>query len=134
MTKISTKDWRNLPIEKWNTTTTHAFLIEMTAEKFNAEYIPGGKGSKSQRWRMEQGMIKREIANRGAATVRKFIEICWREYFTPDPKAYPFPNWTFMVAYMDRYWTKANEEVVKDIDRTESAERSDSTKIDEDWF
>src|SRR5699024_12215023 len=79
MTKIPTNDWRNLPIEKWNTRTVHAFLIDETKRKFDAEYVPGGKGSKSQRWRAEQGMIKREITKRGAEVVRKFIEICWRE-------------------------------------------------------
>src|SRR5699024_8895522 len=107
MTKIPTNDWRKLRIEKWNTRTVHAFLIDETKRKFDAEYVPGGKGSKSQRWRAEQGMIKREITKRGAEVVRKCIEICWREYYTSDPDKFPYPTWMFMCAYMDRYWTDA---------------------------
>lgn len=134
MTKIPTKDWRNLPIEDWNTNSFHAFLIEETARKFNAEYVPGGKGSKSQRWIAEKGVLKRDIDKRGAEVVRKFIEICWAEYFTPDPKKYPYPTYFFMISYMDRYWTQAIDEVAKERERAEIAERSDSTKIDEGWF
>lgn len=134
MKKISTKDWRNLPIEKWNTTTVHAFLIDETKRRFDAEYIPGGGGPKSKRWSAEKGMIKRELGRRGAEVVRKFIEICWREYYTPNPDKYPFPSFGFMLGFMDRNWTEAEREVVKSGERTELAERSDSTKIDEEWF
>lgn len=134
MTKPSTKDWRNLPIEKWNTTTVHAFLIDETQRKFDAEYTPGGKGSKSQRWSAEKGMIKRELTKRGPEVVRKFIEICWREYWTPNPKKYPYPTFGFMCGFMDRYWTEANDEVTKEVERADIAERSDSTEIDEEWF
>lgn len=134
MTKISTKDWRNLPIDKWNTRTVHAFLIDETKRKFDAEYVPGGKGPKSQRWRSEQGMIKREIDRRGSKVVRKFIEICWDEYYTSDPSKYPFPTFGFMAGYQDRNWTKAEREVAKSDERTDLAERSDSIEIDESWF
>lgn len=134
MTKPSTKDWRNLPIEKWNTTTVHAFLIDETQRKFDAEYTPGGKGSKSQRWSAEKGMIKRELTKRGPEVVRKFIEICWREYWTPNPKKYPYPTFGFMIGYMDRYINEAIVEATKEVERADIAERSDSTEIDEEWF
>lgn len=134
MTKIPTNDWRNLSIDKWNTRTVHAFLIDETKRKFDAEYIPGGKGAKSQRWRTEQGMIKREIDRRGAKVVKRFIEICWREYRTSNPKRYPYPTFGFMIGYMDGNWTKSEREVAKEEEHTELAERSDSTEIDEDWF
>ena len=132
--KISTKDWRNLPTEKWNTTTVHAFLIDETKRRFDAEYIPGGGGPKSKRWSAEKGMIKRELDRRGAEVVRKFIEICWREYYTPNPDKYPFPSFGFCLGYMDRNWTEAEREVKKAEERAEIAERSDSTQIDEEWF
>lgn len=120
--KIPTNDWRNLPIERWNTRTIHAFLIDETKRRYNAEYVPGGKGSKSQRWAAEKGMIKRELDKRGADVVRKFIEVCWREYYTPNPNKYPYPTFGFMLGYMDRYWTEAVREVEKSNERSDLAE------------
>lgn len=134
MKKISTKDWRNLPIEKWNTTTVHAFLIDETKRRFDAEYIPGGGGPKSKRWSAEKGMIKRELDRRGAEVVRKFIEICWREYYTSDPNRYPFPSFGFCLGFMDRNWTEAEREVAKERERAEIAERSGIEEVDENWF
>lgn len=134
MKKVSTKDWRNLPIDKWNTTTVHAFMIEETKRKFNAEYVPGGGGPKSQRWRTEQGMVKRELEKHGPEVVRKFIEICWREYFTPNPKQYPYPTYGFMVGYMDRYWTQAVDEVAKEAERSERSDLTTIDEVDDDWF
>lgn len=134
MTKrISTKDWRNLPTDQWNVSSFHAFLIDETKRRFDAEYVPGGKGSKSQRWIAEKGMLKREIDRRGVETVRKFIEICWREYYSTD-KAYKYPSFGFMLGFQDRYWTQAIDEVAKERERAEIAERSDSSEIDTEWF
>lgn len=134
MPKISTKDWRNLPTDQWNVTSFHAFLIDETKRRFDAEYVPGGGGPKSQRWAAEKGMLKREIERRGPEVVRKFIEICWREYYTPNPDKYPFPSFGFMLGWLDRHWTEAEREVKKEKERTELAERSESTQIDTEWF
>lgn len=131
--KVNTKNWSSLPIAEWNTSTVHAFLIDETRRKYNAEYTPGGRGSLSQRWNTEQGMIKRELTKRGPEVVRKFIEICWREYFTPNPKKYPYPNLAFMAGYMDRYWTAAEEEVHK-AELVEKAAVVDISNVDEKWF
>ena len=79
-------------------------------------------------------MLKREIERRGPEVVRKFIEICWREYYTPNPDKYPYATFGFMIGYMDRNWTETEREVKKSEERAELAERSDSTQIDEDWF
>jgi hypothetical protein len=137
MTKIKAKDWRNLPIDKWNTTTVHAFLIDETDRRYGKEYVPGGKGPRSKRWSAEKGMIKHELDKRGPEVVRKFIEICWNEYFTSDPEKYPYPTFGFMKGFMDKYWTKANEEVDEKRKRSEIAERSDLgeniTELEE-WF
>lgn len=132
--KISTKDWENLPIEKWNVSTIHAYLIDETERKFNAEYKPGGRGSLSQRWAAEKGMIKRELTKKGPEVVRKFIEICWTHYRSSDPKKYPYATFGFMLGFMDRYWNEAEQEVTKESERADVAERSDSTTIDEEWF
>lgn len=134
MTKISTKDWRNLPIEKWNTTTIHAFLIDETRRRFNAEYVPGGRGSKSQRWTAEKGMIKRELTKRGPEVVRKFIEVCLKKYFTPNPKRFPYPTFGFMMGYMDKYWTDALQ-MEGETERYEAiAEETKAEGVDEEWF
>lgn len=132
--KISTKDWRNLPTDQWNVTSFHSFLIDETKRRFDAEYVPGGRGPKSKRWTAEKGVIKRELDRRGAAVVRKFIEICWREYYTSDPNKYPYPTFFFMCGFQDRNWTEAEREVKKAEERAEMAERSDSTQIDTEWF
>lgn len=134
MTKIKSKDWRNLPTDQWNVTTAHQFLIDETKRRFDAEYVPGGGGPKSKRWTAEKGVIKRELDRKGAAVVRKFIEICWREYYTSNPDKYPYPTFFFMCGFMDRNWTEAEREVKKAEERAELAERSDSTQIDEEWF
>lgn len=114
MAKVNVKDWNNLPIEQWNTTTIHAFLIDETDRKYSAEYVPGGKGPKSQRWSMEKGMIKRELTKKGPEVVKAFIEVCWDEYFTPNKKKYPYPNFGFMMGYMDKFWSDARRKVEKE--------------------
>lgn len=134
MTNISTKDWRNLPIEQWNTNSVHAFLIDETQRKYDAEYKPGGKGSLSQRWVTEKGMIKRELTKHGSEVVRRFIEICWRKYYTPNPTLYPYPTFGFMLGYMDRHWNEAETEVKEKKETAEMAERSDVSDLDEDWL
>ena len=131
--KISTKDWRNLPIEKWNTSTIHAFLIDETKRRYNADYKPGGYGPLSKRWATEKGMIKRELTKKGPEVVRKFIEVCWREYRTSNPRRFPYPTWGFMLGYMDRWWTEAEREV-EDEEIVERAEQVDIENVDEEWF
>lgn len=135
MTKIKSKDWRNLPTDQWNTTTFHAFLIDETKRRFDAEYVPGGGGPKSKRWAAEKGMLKREIERRGPEVVRKFIEICWRDYYTSNPDKYPFPSFGFCLGFMDRNWTEAEREVKKAEERAELAERSE-IKVEDisDWL
>lgn len=132
--KIKSDEWENLPTEQWNTTTVHAFLIDETKRRFDAEYTPGGRGAKSKRWAAEKGMIKRELDNRGPAVVRSFIEICWREYFTSDKTKYPYPTFGFMLGFMDRYWTDAEREVSKSIQYEQAVEQSENNGIDDDWF
>lgn len=132
------KDWRNLPIEKWNTNTVHAFLIDMTKEKYNAIYVPGGGGPVSRRWVSEKGMIKRELDRKGPAVVKKFIEICWREYYTPNPKKFPYPTYGFMAGYMAHFWTEALQESEHEEEVTEAINESHAKMEelggDSDWF
>ncbi|MEC0328748.1 hypothetical protein P4H42_03805 [Paenibacillus macerans] len=86
-------DWRNLPLEHWNVRTAHAMIIELNAEKFGVDkYIPlRGYG-------FEQGVIKRALAEYGAAALRITIERAFAEY-KPGPQ-YPQLTAGFLIAYM----------------------------------
>ncbi|GAK03312.1 hypothetical protein JCM19037_1627 [Geomicrobium sp. JCM 19037] len=109
MTKISTRDWRALPIEKWNANTHLQMLVDLTEKRFGVDYQPGGRGGKQQRWSMERGMLKQAQGKYGNVTLRKFIELCLDEY---KPSAeYPFVQFTFMYAYRDRNWAVAQKAV-----------------------
>lgn len=134
--KTDTKDWRNLPIEKWNTNTVHAFLIGETNRRYSAEYVPGGRGPKSKRWIAEKGMIKRELDKKGAETVKRFIEVCWREYYTNQPWKFPYPTFGFMVGYMDHFWSEATMETELREEMDEAIDESDAKMGDlgDDWF
>ncbi|MDR9852956.1 hypothetical protein RJP21_04995 [Paenibacillus sp. VCA1] len=87
------KDWRNLPLEHWNTATVHAMVIDMNAEKFGvSKYIP------LRGWSFEQGIIKRSLTEYGAAALRESIERAFAEY---RPSAqYPQLTAGFLIAYM----------------------------------
>ena len=105
--KVNSSDWRNLPIERWNIATFLAFIAEGTREKYGVDYAPGGGGSKAMRWNRERGMLKQAQGRYGNAVLRKFIEICWREYRTNKPAEFPYPTISFAMAYMDRYFAQA---------------------------
>lgn len=138
--KVSTKDWRNLPIEKWNTTTFTAYLEHLTKEKFGVTYEPTGGGSKAQRWSREKGMMKNALTKYGAEVLRRFIEICVEEY-RANPQ-YPYASFAFMYSYMSDRFARAEDAVKRERERAELAERdtvrqddlSDSSEIDEGWF
>lgn len=131
MTKINAKDWCNLPTERWNTLTFTTFLIDETRRIYDAEYKPGGRGSLSQRWNAERGMIKREIDKKGPEVLRKFIEICMRNY-KPSGN-YTYATFGFMCGYLDRYWNEA-EQAVKQDQIVEQAQQVDISSADEGWF
>lgn len=87
------KDWRNLPLEHWNTATVHAMVIELNNEKFDVEnYVP------MRGWGFEQGRIKQALKDYGAAALRETIERAFAEY---RPNAmYPQLNAGFLVTFM----------------------------------
>lgn len=136
MTKISTKDWRNLPIAEWNTTTHTCYLEHLTKEKFGVTYEPTGGGSKAQRWSREKGMLKNAQQKYGNEVLRRFIEICIAEY-KAKPQ-YPYMSFTFAYSYMSDRFAKAEREVNAELKRMEMRERSGTdeggAKVDVDWF
>lgn len=132
MTKTNSEDWRNLPIDKWNTTTYTAYLEHLTKENVGVTYEPTGGGSKGQRWSREKGMMKDAQARYGSAVVKRFIELCFDRH-KPKPK-FPYPSFTFMYSYMSDQFPVAEQAVAKAEKRLQEAERSDSDKVDENWF
>lgn len=91
--KIDRSDWRNLPLEQWNTKTVHAMIIELNAERFDVDkYVP------MRSWSVEQGIIKRILTQYGAEAVRETIERAFAEY---KPNAmYPQLTAGFLLTYM----------------------------------
>lgn len=91
--KIDRSDWRNLPLEQWNTKTVHAMIIELNAERFDVEkYVP------MRSWSFEQGVIKRILTQYGPEAVYFTIERAFAEY---KPNAmYPQLTAGFLLTYM----------------------------------
>ena len=117
--KPSQYDWKARSIEDWNANTFIAFIADNTRERYGVDYAPGGSGSKQQRWSRERGMLKQAQGRYGNAVLKRFIEICWREYRTTKPEQFPYPTWTFMYSYMDRYFAQAQAEVARESRREE---------------
>lgn len=111
-------DWQARDITDWNANTFLAFIGDKTKELYGVDYAPGGQGAKSARWSRERGMLKQAIGKYGNAVVKRFIEICWREYRTNKPELYPYPTVTFAISYMDRYFVKAQSEIAAEKRRT----------------
>lgn len=93
-----TKDWRNRPVDKWNTTSFTEYLKDKHRELFGIDYVPFG-GT----WRTEQGMLGRLIGTRAKAgthdkaVIKRFIDETFESY-KPTPQ-YPGTNFGFMYSY-----------------------------------
>ncbi|MEI2356114.1 hypothetical protein [Mesobacillus zeae] len=132
-------DWQARDIETWNMTTFTQFIVDRTEELYGIQYTPGGGGAKSQRWLREKSMLKNAQGRYGNRVLKTFIEICWREYRTSKPELYPYPSVTFMISYMDRYFTEAVSQVAREARREKlvaNAEQELAVDGEEltDWF
>ena len=128
MKKPSQFDWQARELPDWNVNTFMAYIADKTKELYGVDYAPGGTGAKTARYSRERGMLKNAIGRYGNAVVKRFIEICWREYRTNKPDQFPYPTWTFMYSYMDRYLPQAQSEIAAE---KRNAERAEQTKVDE---
>lgn len=117
--KPSQFDWQARELPDWNVNTFMAYIADKTKELYGVDYAPGGTGVKTSRYSRERGMLKNAIGQYGNAVVKRFIEICWREYRTSDPAKYPYPTVVFMLSYMDRYFPQAQSEVARESRREE---------------
>lgn len=132
MARIKSDDWRNLPIENWNINSFHAYIIERTAELYVHTYAPGGSGSKSNRWMREKGMLKQAQERYGNRVLREFLDVCWREYRTNKPDEFPYPSFTFMYAYMDRYFNEAQAAVAKGMAKAQREAQAEARRLGDD--
>jgi hypothetical protein len=130
MTRISTKDWRNLPIEQWNITTFHAMAIDLTRERFGVDYQPGGPGAMTTKWSREKGMLKTEQGRYGNEVLRKFIEYNIENY-RPTIE-YPFINVWFMMTYRKVDFAKVQVIVAQETKFTRS--QTQASEIEDDWI
>lgn len=89
--RTNTRDWRNLPVEKWNATTFREYLKYLHLEKFGIPYVP-------KNYAVEGRMLKRTWEEYGKLATKRFIEKCF-EIYRPTPN-YPGVNFGFMYSYM----------------------------------
>ncbi|WP_026593433.1 hypothetical protein [Bacillus sp. UNC437CL72CviS29] len=91
MTRISTKDFRNLPIEKWNVTTFREYLKHEHEERYKIPYV-------TRSYAMEGRMLKRSLAEYNQEVLKRFIDACFADY--KPTREYPGLNFAFMYSYM----------------------------------
>lgn len=91
--KIDRKDWRNLPLEQWNTLTVHAMFADRNRELYGVEtYVP------MRNWRFEQGVIKRTLTEHGPEVLRQVFDAAFEEY--RPTREFPILTAGFVIAYM----------------------------------
>ncbi|MBO1583295.1 hypothetical protein [Bacillus sp. XF8] len=91
MTRISTKDFRNLPIEKWNVTTFREYLKHVHEDRYNIPYV-------TRSYAMEGRMLKTSLAEYNQEATKRFIDACFADY--KPTREYPGLNFAFMYSYM----------------------------------
>ncbi|PFF33241.1 hypothetical protein CN335_21505 [Bacillus thuringiensis] len=91
MTRILTKDFRNLPIEKWNVTTFREYLKHEHEERYKIPYV-------TRSYAMEGRMLKMSLAEYNQEILKRFIDACFADY--KPTREYPGLNFAFMYSYM----------------------------------
>jgi len=83
-------DWQARDINDWNTTSFRQFLYDRHRELYGLDYVGAVK--------RDCGMISGMIKQHDKATVKAFIDECFRQY-KPSTQ-YPTLNFYFMKTYM----------------------------------
>ena len=130
------KDWRNRPVETWNTTSFCEYLKDTHKERFGIDYVPFGG------WRVEQGMIGNLIGTQSRtapkprtasnALVKAFIDECFATY-TPNAQ-YPGTSFGFSFAYRKNVLQRLQAEELAQSRRREAV--ADTPDIEQltDWW
>ena len=90
-TRVDTKDWQNLPLERWNATTYREYLKHLHRKRYGIPYVTNNHA-------IEGRFLKNTWEEYGKLALKRFIEICFDEY-KPTAK-YPGLNFGFMYSYM----------------------------------
>jgi hypothetical protein len=124
MTKISVKDWRNLPIEQWNVTTVRCYLADQHLAKLGIPYI-------TKNYQTEGSMIKSTISQFGPEATKLFIDKCLDDY-TPK-KDYPGISYGFMYGFMR---SRIMPIALAELKRKQSVQRAEDNieQFDDDWL
>jgi hypothetical protein len=98
------KDWRNTPVEEWNTNLMLAYIADRHAELYGVDYVP------YRSWTAERGMVgnligtKRKPGTHSTAVIKRFIDECMREY--RPTSQYPGISFGFMKTYKGNVWQR----------------------------
>jgi hypothetical protein len=90
MTKISIKDWRNLPTTDWTVTTFRQYLADQHEAKYGIKYT-------TRNFAVEGRWLKSMVVEHGPELVKAFIDGCFAEY--KPTRDYPGLNFAFMFSY-----------------------------------
>jgi hypothetical protein len=127
MTKISVKDWRNLPTTDWTVTTFRQYLADQHEQRYAIKYT-------TRNFAIEARWLKSMITEHGAAIVKAFIDGCFAEY--KPTRDYPGLNFAFMFSYqrariLPRVMAEAKRRVVVEESKKKADEEVE--QID-DWL
>lgn len=123
--KISTKDYVNLPLEKWNVTTFREYLKALHKEHYGIPYVTNNHA-------VEGRFIKDMQTKYGNLATMRFIDACFNTH-KPTPK-YPALNFGFMYSYMRERLLPI---VLKEIATEQliaKRQEEQNTEIDKEWF
>ncbi len=122
------KDWRNRPVDKWNTTTFTEYLKHKHREMFGIDYVPFGPGNMTEKWRREQGQIGRLIGTarkkgtHSKAVIKRWIDDCFEDR-TKWTSKYPGINFGYMYTY--------KREILQRIEAEELRKKQAAAKAEE---
>ena len=122
MTKISVKDWRNLPTDKWTVTTFRQFLADQHEAKYGIKYT-------TRNFAIEARWLKSMVAEHGAEVVRAFIEACFAEY--RPTRDYPGLSFSFMFSYQR---ARVLPRVLSEMKRRAAVKQAETEEFDDDWL
>jgi hypothetical protein len=124
MTKISVKDWRNLPTSDWTVTTFRQFLADQHEEKYAIKYT-------TRSFAVEGRWLKLMVSEHGPEVVRAFIEACFAEY--RPTRDYPGLSFSFMFSYQR---ARVLPRVLADMKRRAAVEvsKKQAEEFDDDWL
>jgi hypothetical protein len=123
MTKISVKDWRNLPVENWTVTTFRQYLADQHEAKYGIKYT-------TRNFAIEARWLKAMVAEHGPEIVKAFIEGCFAEY--KPTRDYPGLSFSFMFSYQR---ARILPRVMADVKRRAVVQQAvEQDEFDDDWL